>query len=589
MAPNREQVNPPEPVNVLRDLALVADGERGCVIGPDGQVVWMCAPQWHDDAVLGQLIGGGGVYSVTPLGRYTWGGCYEDGTLIWSARWAIESSIVESSVALALPADPHRAVLLRRVSGIRGTAAVRVTLELRGHFGTHSMRELRRHDDGTWTARTGDLRLRWSGGEHASVSSDGQLELTVKVAAGDTHDLVLEVSDAPLPPAIDPDTLWHSTRSHWKSKVPRLDLTLAPRDARLAAAVLSGLTSSGGGMVAAATMSLPEHVDEQRNYDYRYAWIRDQCYAGIAAAAAGLDDLLDASVRFVTERVLAAGPDLRPAYRIDGRPVPNERPLPVPGYPGGSAVVGNWVNRQFQLDAFGEALRLLSSAARADRLSADGWQALRIATKGIRERWDEPDAGIWELDADWWTHSRLAAVAGLREAADLSPSAPESVDASILADTIMAKTSKTCLHRDGYWQRSPREQGVDTSLVWPAVCGALPADDPRTRATLHRVIETLTDDEYAYRYEIDGRPLGSAEGAFLLCGFMVSMALAQQGDRVGAARWFERNRSACGSPGLFTEEYDVAERQLRGNLPQAFVHAAMLQASVELSDTSSDG
>jgi GH15 family glucan-1,4-alpha-glucosidase len=121
---------------------------------------------------------------------------------------------------------------------------------------------------------------------------------------------------------------------------------------------------------------------------------------------------------------------------------------------------------------------------------------------------------------------------------------------------------------------------VDTSLVWPAVCGAVPADDPRTRATLHRVIETLTDDEYAYRYEIDGRPLGSAEGAFLLCGFMVSMALAQQGDLVGAARWFERNRSACGSPGLFTEEYDVTERQLRGNLPQAFVHAAMLHASV---------
>ncbi len=569
----------PERVNVLRDLAFVADGERGCVIGPDGHVVWMCAPQWHDDAVLSQLIGGGGCYSVTPLGRYTWGGCYEDGTLIWCSRWAVGSSIIEGKVALALPADPHRAVLLRQVSGLVGGAAVQVTLDLRGHFGAQSMRELRRHDDGVWTARTGDLRLRWSGGEKASVTPDGRLEMTLEIGQGDVHDLVLEVSDARLPPLVEPDILWRTTRSHWEEQVPRLDHTAAPRDARLAAAVLSGLTSSGGGMVAAATMCLPEHVDEQRNYDYRYAWIRDQCYAGTAAAAAGLNEQLDASVRFVTERVLDAGPDLRPAYRIDGRPVPNEQPLAVPGYPGGSAVVGNWVNKQFQLDTFGEVLRLLSSAGRADRLSPDGWQALRIAKDAISHRWDEPDAGIWELGDDWWTHSRLAAVAGLRQAAALRPTASESADASALADTILAKTSSTCLHRDGYWQRSPSEEGVDASLVWPAVCGALPADDPRTKATLNRVIETLTEDEYAYRYLIAGRPLGSVEGAFLLCGFMVSMALAQQGDHLGAARWFERNRSACGSPGLFTEEYDVSERQLRGNLPQAFVHSTMLLAS----------
>lgn len=335
-------------------------------------------------------------------------------------------------------------------------------------------------------------------------------------------------------------------------------------------------------MVAAATMSLPERADRHRSYDYRYAWIRDQCYAGIAAAAAGLDDLLDAAVHFVTERVLADGPQLRPAYLVDGGPVPDEHKLNLPGYPGGTDIAGNWANDQFQLDSLGEILRLLSAAARADRLDTDGWRAIQATTAAIASRWDEPDAGIWELPTDWWTHSRLATVAGLRDAATIAPG-PRHVGTMItLADTIMAKTTRTCLHPDGYWQRSPTRPGVDAALTWPAVCGALPADDPRTQATLDAVVRDLADDYYVYRYHADDRPLGHAEGAFLLCGFMVSLAHLQQGNRVEAMRWFDRNRAACGSPGLFTEECDVQQRHLRGNLPQAFVHAAMLQSAVSL-------
>ncbi len=112
--------------------------------------------------------------------------------------------------------------------------------------------------------------------------------------------------------------------------------------------------------------------------------------------------------------------------------------------------------------------------------------------------------------------------------------------------------------------------------------GALPADDPRTRATLRAVLDQLVQDGYAHRFAPDQRPLGQAEGAFLLCGFLVSLAHHHQGDLTEAFRWFERNRAACGPPGLFTEEYDVRQRQLRGNLPQAFVHAVMLETSATL-------
>jgi GH15 family glucan-1,4-alpha-glucosidase len=123
---------------------------------------------------------------------------------------------------------------------------------------------------------------------------------------------------------------------------------------------------------------------------------------------------------------------------------------------------------------------------------------------------------------------------------------------------------------------------VDAALLLPALRGAVPPTDPRSVQTVRTVARELTEDGYVYRFRHDNRPLSAAEGAFTLCGFQLALAAHQQGDAVGAARWFERNRAACGPPGLFAEEYDVVQRQLRGNLPQAFVHAMMLEAAVRL-------
>ncbi|MHB1836277.1 MAG: glycoside hydrolase family 15 protein, partial [Solirubrobacteraceae bacterium] len=149
-----------------------------------------------------------------------------------------------------------------------------------------------------------------------------------------------------------------------------------------------------------------------------------------------------------------------------------------------------------------------------------------------------------------------------------------------LADAIVADTSEHALHRSGRWQRSPTDERVDASLLLPAIRGGIPADDPRTIATLQAVVAELTQDGYCYRYRPDERPLGDSEGAFVMCGFLMALAWAQQGDLVRAARWFERNRAACGPAGLLSEEFDVAQRQMRGNLPQAFVHALLLHCAV---------
>ncbi|MEP6979772.1 MAG: glycoside hydrolase family 15 protein, partial [Nakamurella sp.] len=297
---------------------------------------------------------------------------------------------------------------------------------------------------------------------------------------------------------------------------------------------------------------------------------------------------LDSAVGFVSARLLADGPQLKPAYTVSGGAVPDECRLDLRGYPGGSDKTGNWVNQQFQLDAFGEALQLLAAAARADRLDADGHRAVHAAVQAIAARHTEPEAGIWELDNRIWTQSRLACVAGLRAVAALPAAGADLAECATLADAILADTARTSLHPGGYWQRAPDDPGLDASLLLPPVRGALPAGDPRTRATLRAVQETLCDDHYVYRFRHDQRDLGAAEGAFLLCGFMMALAEHHQGRDQSAIRWFERNRAACGPPGLFSEEYDITQRQLRGNLPQAFVHALMLETASRLAQDPPD-
>ena len=236
---------------------------------------------------------------------------------------------------------------------------------------------------------------------------------------------------------------------------------------------------------------LPEQVDRDRNYDYRYAWIRDQAFAGIAAARAGALDLLDAATGFAAARLLDDGPELKPAYTVAGGPVPSERSLDLTGYPGGTDKTGNWVNEQFQLDAFGEALQLLATAARLGRLDQDGWRAACTAADAIAKRWTEPDPGIWELGSRRWTHSRLACVAGLRAVAALPSPGTGFGDCAALADAVMAETARTATHPDGHWQRADDDPRPDAALLLPPVRGAVPAADPKTTATLHVVRDQL--------------------------------------------------------------------------------------------------
>ncbi|HEX4175995.1 MAG TPA: glycoside hydrolase family 15 protein [Acidimicrobiales bacterium] len=571
----------------LRGYTFLADGSRGAVLDPDGGVAWLCFPTFSDGAVFAGLLGGRGTFQLAPSARHVTGGYYEDGSLIWHQRWVTDDGIVESCDALAYPGETDRCVVLRRIRAFDRDSSIRCALEVAPDYGRRPGGSWRSEADG-WRLDTEGLTARLTGAVARARSSDSVLDLELRVAAGSTCDFVLELQTAsrglPRPP--DPDRLWQRTRAAWADAVPRCTEIPAQRDVRQSIAVLRGMTDPSGASVAAATTALPERAEAGRNYDYRFAWLRDVAYIGRAGAAVpDAEIMLSDAVRWVSARLLEDGPETRPAYRGDGRPVPHPEHLGLPGYPGGSDVIGNRASQQFQLDLFGEALLIFALAAERDLLDADGWRAAEIALRAIEANADTPEAGIWEIEPGrLWTHSRLICVAGLKAIVEQSAPVRWRTRALGLADHLLSRADSTCLHPSGHWQRAPDDPRVDASLLLSEVRGALPPSDSRSVATRAAILRDLCDDDFLYRFADEGEPLGQAEGAFLVCNFWMALAYLGDGDATRGSQWFERTRASCGGSGLFSEEYDVSQRQLRGNLPQAFVHALLIETAGRLRD-----
>lgn len=568
---------------VLREHTLIADGERGAVIGPHGNILWLCVPRWHDEPVFAALIGGRGHYTVTPSDSWNvWGGSYRSNSLIWGGRWVTTDSIIECEDSLSYPADLDVAVILRRIRAVSGTARMTVSLQPSSGFDGHLLSETSRDDDGVWTGQADDVRIRWQGARDAELNTEGCLQFELELDEGEEHVLALELSRSDLPETPpDAGELLESTYRSWDRTVSEVDRPGTNADILHSYAVLAGLTSQDHGMVAAATMSLPERPKAHRDYDYRYAWIRDQCYAGQAVAQLGPNSLFESALTFVSGRINEHGMDLKPAYRVDGGELPAEHRVGLLGYPGGTNIAGNWVHDQFQLDTIGEALNLFSKAAELDRMNGHRWEAVATCVRIIEERWQRPDAGVWELDDDFWTHSRLACVAGLRSIASHT-TREEGARWESLAEAIMADIGADGTDENGAWRQLPDRPGTDAAILLPLVRGALPVSDPRVVATLDAVRRELNRDGHIYRFRHAGKRLGDAEGSFTVCGFMTALATAAQGDLPAAIHYFERARSAKTSSGLFTEEFDVGSHQLRGNLPQGFVHALFIETAMKL-------
>ena len=575
------------PPFALRDYALLADGERGVLVGPRGEMAWMCFPSWDSPSVFSALLGGAGHYQVTPADdRFVWGGYYEESTLIWNSRWVTTDSVIECREALAFPADPSRAVILRRVRAVEGPARVAVRLDARADYGRRPMADVGR-DGASGTPTSGPVHLRWRPGPGARPLRGGELSLRLDLAAGEHRDLVLELSTEPITAEIAPaDELWRATEDSWRHAVPAMEQHPRPD-----ATPPTPTPFCGAHHRRAGRWSPPPPC--RCPSGPRPAGTTTTATPGSATSAspARPPPPSPAARSCSTLRCVSSpngcwptGPTSSPPTGPAADRCPTRTNCPTcPATPAGKVKAGNRVNRQFQLDGLGEALLLLAAAARpgpARPRPLEGgrdWRRTRIGA-----RWQEPDNGIWELDRRWWTHSRLTCVAGLRNIARTHDRRPSrTVDRPGRRHRAPRRPAPACTRPAGGSGR-PTTTGSTPPCSSPSIRGGIAADDPRTTATLAAVEEELCQDGYIYRYRHDDRPLQEAEGAFSLCGFVLALAYLQQGRHDRAGAWFERNRASCGPPGLLTEEFDVGERQLRGNIPQAFVHAMLLECAARL-------
>ena len=504
--------------------------------------------------------------------------------MIWRSRWVTDTGIVESREALAFPgqADTGR-VMLRRIHATDDAAS-------RRYFnpapGTTTPADRHARHRGPWTGRTGNpapalVRRRPRPprrGDRAALV----LELTVTGRAASRPGPGNQRRPLPEQPP-DPDTDLVRHRNRLAAAVPALEQLSHPAGH---AAYLRGAPRPDrrtGGMVAAATTSLPERAEAGRNYDYRYVWIRDQCYAGQAVAAAGPHPLLDDAVRFITDRVLADGDQLAPAYTSTGDPVPDQRhpgPARLPRRHTTSSATGSTNNSNSTPSARPAAVRrrrpprpdghrswrAAEALAAGDRRPLDGTRRRHLGNR--QPALDPQPAHLRRRTAG---HRPARRRPRRRRLADprrqnrrrhrrhlTAPHRP----LATLPQRPRARTPHCCSHRSA---------------------GRCPPTTPAPSPPWTAYLRDLTVDGYAYRFRHDQRPLDEAEGSFTFCGFLVALALHQQHQPVDATAWFERTRSACGSPGLYSEEYDTTERQLRGNLPQAFVHALHLETAARIS------
>jgi alpha,alpha-trehalase len=602
----------PSPFPPIAQYAFVSDCHTGALIAPDGGIAWLCVPRFDAPSVFGSVLDRqAGYFRLAPFGiNVPSSRRYEPGTNILETTWRTPSGWIVVRDALVMgprrgedTVTPHtrpptdddaRHLLVRTVACIDGRVEIELVCEPAFDYGRVPaawtlVGEDRHAADATGAGQT----IRLSTDMALGIEADA-VRARHTLAEGEAAYCALSWAaglEGPTELAEATEHLRTTTR-FWRSWLSRARIPdhewMVP--IQRSALAIKGLTyMPTGATVAALTTSLPETPGGERNWDYRYTWIRDSTFTLQALHFLDLDWEADEFMQFVGDLEANEDGALQIMYGIDGRRDLTESTRDdLSGYAGARPVrIGNGAFDQRQNDVFGAALdSILLHTQRSQRLPRRLWPIVQAQARCAAAVWREPDQGIWEARGapQHYVSSKLMCWVAMDRAAQLAEIAGESdltATWATAADEIKADILEHGVDARGVLRQHYGTDALDASTLLAAIFGFLPGDDERLRASVLAIADELTENGFVLRYRTgetdDG--LAGREGTFLICSFWLVSALAIVGRHQRARDLMERLLAIASPLGLYAEEFDAATGRHLGNFPQAFSHLALIEAA----------
>lgn len=585
----------------LRDYAVIGDGRCVALIARDGVVDWLSWPDLDSPTLFAAVLdhARGGRFLLRPDVPYTAARRYRPGTNVLETTFITAGGTVRVTDALTLPDTASLAPgreLVRRIEGLAGSVPMRWSIEPRFGYGAHVPHLARRAGVAVATCGPDAVAVcAWNAGEPqctadaitAHFRADADTRALIALPYAHQEPLVL-------PTRAECEARLDHTAATWQQWADHRTYTGPWRDAVLRSALALKLLvfAPSGAVAAAATCSLPEELGGERNWDYRFSWIRDSAFTLDAFLQLGCAPEATSYFWWLMHASQLTHPRLHVLYRLDGGTRATERNLPLSGYRGSAPVrVGNAAADQLQLDIYGELLQtawLYTTAGH--RLDADIARRLAETADFICTIWHRPDAGVWEVRSgtEHFTQSKMMCWNALDRALDLAQrrlipdrhAARWRHQRQAIAEFVETRCFSERLNS---YVRSAGSEDLDAGLLLGLLHGYRPPGDPRMGGTVAAIQRTLQDGPYVNRYlGPDGLP--GDEGAFLACSFWLAEALALCGRVDEAAHLMDQLVGLANDVGLYSEEIAPTTGAFLGNLPQGLSHLALISAAYTIGE-----
>jgi GH15 family glucan-1,4-alpha-glucosidase len=607
-APQAEASTPAKDSQPIADYGLLADCNSAALVSREGSIDWLCMPRYDSPSVFARILDpDAGHWSIRPVAEHEVTRRYLPGTLVVETTFTTASGSVRLVDTMAFAEGqrhhdlgydaPHE--LLRLVEGVEGMVELELELAPRGEYGL--VRPLFRQVAGGGRTFGGPSQIAISAGVPTEVE-ESTMRARFPVSLGQQVGFSLHWAavESPAPAPIPPEQVAariEDTAEAWRSWEAEHDIYAGPHRelVRTSSRVLKGLTyRPTGAIVAAPTCSLPETVGGERNWDYRYAWIRDASLTLEALYIGACSDEAEDFVSFMTSSAggRAGEGSLQIMYGIGGEHDLSERELPhLRGWRDSAPVrVGNGAWGQTQLDVYGELLNSLHLyRERLGELHPEIQRFVADLADTAARRWEEKDAGMWEMRGEPRHHlsSKVLCWTALDRAIKLAPGLGmhAEVEAWIAErDRIRAAVlTRGWSEKRGAYAQSFDSDELDAAALLMPILGFLPATDERMKATIDAIADSLTENGLVLRYRneegLNADGLEGEEGTFVICSFWLVSALAKAGEVDRAEALFDQLVDYANDLGLLAEEIDTANDEQLGNFPQAFSHIGLITAA----------